>query len=95
MGAQEAGDVLRHRGAVLYGISDFVGAFSSVGRAPALQAGGRRFESDMVHPMSSLTWWEKKNGCGSSSVGRASPFQGEGRGFEPRLPLKNCIYIYQ
>ena len=29
--------------------SDFMGAFSSVGRAPALQAGGRRFESDMVH----------------------------------------------
>ena len=75
--------------------SDFMGAFSSVGRAPALQAGGRRFGSDMVHPMSSLTWWEKKNGCGSSSVGRASPFQGEGRGFEPRLPLKNCIHTYQ
>ena len=49
MGAQEAGDVLRHRGAVLYGISDFVGGFSSVGRAPALQAGGRRFEPDKFH----------------------------------------------
>ena len=69
--------------------------YSSVGRAPALQAGGRRFESDLLHKQEVIDMLGKENGCGSSSVGRASPFQGEGRGFEPRLPLKNCIHTYQ
>ena len=49
---------------------------SSVGRAPALQAGCRRFDPVHLHH------------CGLSSVGRASAFQAQGREFEPRSPLQ-------
>ena len=49
---------------------------SSAGRAPALQAGGQRFDSAYLHH--TRKWLS----------GRASPCQGEGREFESRLPLQ-------
>ena len=55
--------------------------YSSVGRASALQAGGRRFESYCSHQL-----WNDFI-CGSGSVGRALPCQGKCREFESRLPL--------
>ena len=44
---------------------------SSVGRAPALQAGGRQFESDQLHQDRMF-----------SSVGRASALHAEGQEFK-------------
>ena len=37
-----------------YGSRSYFGALAQLARAPALQAGGHRFESDMLHHM--LNW---------------------------------------
>ncbi len=59
---------------------------SSVGRAPAFQAGCREFEPRL--PLQNLDESFKRIiKCGSSSVGRAPAFQAGCREFEPRLPL--------
>ena len=59
---------------------------SSVGRAPDLQAGGRRFESCIRHTFSSLVYFNSVVIGGTvglvSSVGRAPDLQAGGRWFE-------------
>ena len=57
---------------------------SSVGRAPALQAGCRQFEPVIAHHIGAV-----------AQLVRASACHAEGRGFEPHLRrhyLKNCGY---
>ena len=61
---------------VSYHIIYLVRSHSSAGRAPALQAGGHRFEPYCDHHF--MRKWLS---------GRASPCQGEGREFESRLSL--------
>jgi hypothetical protein len=61
---------------------------SSVGRAPAFQAGCREFEPRL--PLQNFdVSFKRIITCGSSSVGRAPAFQAGCREFEPRLPLRN------
>ena len=60
------------------------GVISSVGRAPPLQGGGRRFEPVITHHLSDGPQCKTKDKRWViSSVGRAPPLQGGGRRFEP------------
>ena len=58
---------------------DAVGGCSSVGRAPALQAGGQRFDSAHLHQKGSqLRWLER------------TPDKREVGGSSPLVPTKYC-----
>ncbi len=59
----------------------YIWEFSSVGRAPALQADGHRFESYNSHHF--MREWLS---------GRALPCQGKCREFESRLPLQQTTF---
>ena len=64
------------------------------GKAPPLQGGDRRFESDRVHLNNAGGFWRHEKPKANSNMrawlsGRASPCQGESRGFESHRPL--CI----
>ena len=41
----------------------FPWGISSVGRAPALQAGGRRFDPDYLHQFRIEDGWKRTRGC--------------------------------
>ena len=53
--------------------------FSSAGRAPALQAGGQRFESVILHRMRSLTCWEREERRAAAVIMTAMPRESKRR----------------
>ena len=72
-----------NRGSIPLGVTIYtiLWAHSSAGRAPALQAGGHRFEPCCAHH-------KAKNHMREWYSGSTSPCQGECREFESRLPLQ-------
>ena len=64
-----------NRGSIPLGVTIFIWAHSSAGRAPALQAGGHRFDPCCAH-----------HKCGSvAQLVRVLACHARGRGFEPLL----------
>src|SRR5437763_5959986 len=70
---------------------------SSVGRAPALQAGGRRFDSGWLHWQNSLLlrWfvkfdWERLRSAGTTYGYQIAQRLAQGRGIAGRAPRCLC-----